>query len=98
MSVSAQPWLFDILRAMDLAMNQEDVHCDVRERVLNRLLYGDPDGAMARREINEDQNSQKVTPFSAEEAQRRAAALIGQLDRATLPADRVIMGISEVTP
>ena len=49
---------FKMLAAFDAAMKDEEVDPLIRERVINRLVYGDPEGP--RRRVREDAQKQQI--------------------------------------
>jgi hypothetical protein len=51
--VAPMALLVDLLKAAERAMALEDVPEHTRRRVINRLVYGHPDGAQARVEVEQ---------------------------------------------
>lgn len=45
---------FRMLTAFDTAMKDEGIDVLAREHVINRLVYGDPDGPRAQHKVTED--------------------------------------------
>jgi hypothetical protein len=49
-----------MLTAMDAAMKDEGIEAPLRERVINRLVYGDPEGPRAVHRISEDAQQAQI--------------------------------------
>jgi len=87
-----------MFRAFDLAMQHESIPAPTRERIINRLLYGDPSGPRARHQVPEQRTFAVTTtsgaPLTASEADRRASDMHRQHQAIIMASRAAVTSVS----